>query len=66
VDCWDATVMDWCSGAHDTSGVTAPFSHLQLIRTALHPLNLRKNSFYDCVGVKYKKMKFEILIRKLE
>jgi len=31
---------------------SASFAHLQLMWTTLHPLNLYKNSFYDCVGVK--------------
>jgi len=35
------------------------FTHLQLMWTISHPLNICKNSFYDCVGVKSKTMKFE-------
>jgi len=28
VDWWDAMVEDWCSAVHDTSGATAPLSHI--------------------------------------
>ena len=70
---WTAGMLWWWTGAlHDTTGNSTFFTHLQLMWTTVE-LNIAvelmcKNSFYDCVGVKFQKwnLKILILIRKLE
>jgi len=51
VDRLDAMVVDWCSAVHDTSGVTAPFTHVCSwceVWIALHSKSLQKLSLWLC------------------